>query len=152
MQPNVLVVEDEPINQEGWSKPWPKKAMGDGLLFRERKQGGFWVWIGVRRHSSRSHDAGHGRIKILRREVREGNGHIPVIMQTAMTADADVAEGLRAGAFITLSNRFPPIPYWPSSVRRWRIVANMRKLLREAKRIGQSFRAVSPRPSLLSGL
>ena len=46
-------------------------------------------------------------IEILRRvKQRLDLGHVPVIMQTGMTADVDVLEGLRAGAYYYLTKPF----------------------------------------------
>jgi CheY-like chemotaxis protein len=46
-------------------------------------------------------------IEVLRRmQARSELSHTPVIMQTAMTAAADVAEGLKAGAFYYLTKPF----------------------------------------------
>ncbi len=46
-------------------------------------------------------------IEILRRvKLRSDMMHVPVIMQTAMTADAEVLEGLRAGAYYYLTKPF----------------------------------------------
>lgn len=46
-------------------------------------------------------------IEILRRvKMRPDMMHVPVIMQTGMTADSDVLEGLRAGAYYYLTKPF----------------------------------------------
>jgi len=46
-------------------------------------------------------------IEILRRvKMRADMRHVPVIMQTGMTADADVLEGLQAGAYYYLTKPF----------------------------------------------
>ncbi len=46
-------------------------------------------------------------IEVLRRvKAQPGMLHTPVVMQTGMTADSDIAEGLRAGAFYYLTKPF----------------------------------------------
>ena len=146
MQPNVLVVEDEPINQERLVETLAEEGYGvtassSGNEAWERllESGSAFDVILLDRMMPDMDG-----IEILRRvKSREGTEHIPVIMQTAMTADADVAEGLRAGAFYYLTKPFSAdtlLAIVGAAVEDRR---KHEELLREAKRIGQSFGCLS---------
>jgi len=105
----VLVVDDEPIGRETLAE----NLSYEGYLVVEAESGeAAWRLI----------DEAPGRfdailldrmmpdmdgIEILRRvKMRSDMRHVPVIMQTGMTADADVLEGLQAGAYYYLTKPF----------------------------------------------
>lgn len=105
----VLVVDDEPIGRETLAE----NLSEEGYAVVEADSGAA-AW--------REIDAMPGRfdailldrmmpdmdgIEILRRvKLRPDMAHVPVIMQTGMTADADVLEGLEAGAYYYLTKPF----------------------------------------------
>ena len=110
MQPNVLVVEDEPINQERLVETLAEEGYGVTA-----SSSGSEAWERLLESGSafdvilldRMMPDMDGIESLRRVKSREGTEHIPVIMQTAMTADADVAEGLRAGAFYPKNLSYP---------------------------------------------
>lgn len=142
MPPSVLVVEDEPINQERLVETLAEEgyqvvAASSGGEAWERLQGadaGFDVILLDRMMPDMD------GIEILRRlKAREGWEDVPVIMQTAMTADGDVAEGLRAGAFYYLTKPFSADTLLAIVGAALDDRLEHQELRREAARIGQSF-------------
>ena len=106
---SVLVVDDEPVNRE--------------MLAGNLREEGYDVIEADSGESAwREIDAAHHHfdailldrmmpdmdgIEILRRvKKRADMAHLPVIMQTGMTADAAVLEGLQAGAYYYLTKPF----------------------------------------------
>lgn len=105
----VLVVEDEPINQETLTE-----NLGEEGYETVGVTSGEEAWALIAADPGRFDVILLDRlmpdmdgIEILRRvKAHPGLVHTPVIMQTAMTADAEVAEGLRAGAYYYLTKPF----------------------------------------------
>lgn len=109
MQTCVLVVDDEPIGREMLAE----NLAEEGYLVAEADSGeAAWKLIDA---TPERFDAilldrmmpDMDGIEILRRvKIRPDMMHVPVIMQTGMTADADVLEGLRAGAYYYLTKPY----------------------------------------------
>jgi DNA-binding response OmpR family regulator len=77
-------------------------------------------------------------IEILRRvKQRADMRHVPVIMQTGMTADADVLEGLQAGAYYYLTKPFSADTLLAIVAAATRDYRGHRELEEEVKRQGQ---------------
>ncbi|MDR0777660.1 MAG: response regulator [Azonexus sp.] len=77
-------------------------------------------------------------IEILRRvKQRADMRYVPVIMQTGMTADADVSEGLRAGAYYYLTKPFSADMLLAIVAAATRDYRDHRELEREAERQGR---------------
>jgi len=105
----VLVVDDEPIGRETLAE----NLTEEGYAVVEAESGeAAWKLIDA---TPDRFDAilldrmmpDMDGIEILRRvKMRPDMMHVPVIMQTGMTADADVLEGLRAGAYYYLTKPF----------------------------------------------
>lgn len=105
----VLVVDDEPIGREVMAE----NLMDEGYEVVEADSGeSAWAAIDA---SPQRFDAilldrlmpDMDGIEILRRvKNRPDMMNVPVIMQTGMTADADVLEGLKAGAYYYLTKPF----------------------------------------------
>jgi DNA-binding response OmpR family regulator len=77
-------------------------------------------------------------IEILRRvKQRADMRHVPVIMQTGMTADADVLEGLQAGAYYYLTKPFSADTLLAIVAAATRDYRGHRALEEEVKRQGQ---------------
>ena len=105
----VLVVDDEPIGREILTE----NLVVDGYAVIEAASGeAAWQLIDA---TPARFDAilldrmmpDMDGIEILRRVKRRADmRHVPVIMQTGMTADADVLEGLQAGAYYYLTKPF----------------------------------------------
>lgn len=105
----VLVVEDEPINLEALVE-----NLGDEGYETVSAASGDEAWAMI------AGDPGRFDVILLDRLMPDMDGiqillrvkahprlvHTPVIMQTAMTADSEVAEGLRAGAYYYLTKPF----------------------------------------------
>ncbi len=141
MQSSVLVVEDEPINQERLVETLTEEgyrvvaaASGSEAWERLQEETAYDVILLDRMMPDMD------GIEILRRlKAREGGERVPVIMQTAMNADADVAEGLRAGAFYYLTKPFSAdtlLAIVGAAVEDRR---EHEELRRDAARIGQTF-------------
>ena len=105
----VLVVDDEPIGREMMAE----NLTYDGYLVVEADSGeAAWDLINV--EPTRFHVILLDRlmpdmdgIDVLRRmKARPETMHLPVIMQTGMTADSEVLEGLKAGAYYYLTKPF----------------------------------------------
>lgn len=106
---SVLVVEDEPINQETLLENLSEEGYSV-----EAYDSGEAAWHAI------AADPGRFDVVLLDRLMPDMDGidilrrmkahpslqHTPVIMQTAMAADAEVAEGLRAGAYYYLTKPF----------------------------------------------
>lgn len=105
----ILIVEDEPINQE---------VLADVL-----QEGGYGTTIAATGTAAWEHlsaDPQHFDVVLLDRVMPDMDGievlkrmkaqpalvHTPVIMQTSMTGDIAVAEGLKAGAYYYLTKPF----------------------------------------------
>lgn len=105
----VLVVDDEPIGRETLAE----NLSEEGYLVIEAESGeAAWRLIDAKPERfdaillDRMMPDMDG-IEILRRvKMRPDMMHVPVIMQTGMTADSDVLEGLRAGAYYYLTKPF----------------------------------------------
>jgi DNA-binding response OmpR family regulator len=105
----VLVVDDEPIGREILAE----NLLVEGYAVVEAESGeAAWKLIDA---TPERFDAilldrmmpDMDGIEILRRvKQRADMRHVPVIMQTGMTADADVLEGLQAGAYYYLTKPF----------------------------------------------
>lgn len=105
----VLVVDDEPIGREVMAE----NLSDEGYSVVEADSGeAAWALIDA---APQRFDAilldrlmpDMDGIEILRRvKSRSDMMHVPVIMQTGMTADADVLEGLKAGAYYYLTKPF----------------------------------------------
>lgn len=105
----VLVVDDEPIGREVMAE----NLSDEGYSVVEAASGEMaWALIDA---TPQRFDAilldrlmpDMDGIEILRRvKNRPDMMHVPVIMQTGMTADADVLEGLKAGAYYYLTKPF----------------------------------------------
>lgn len=105
----VLVVDDEPIGRETLAE----NLQEEGYAVVEAESGeAAWALID---QTPGGFDAilldrmmpDMDGIEILRRvKSRSDMMHVPVIMQTGMTADADVLEGLQAGAYYYLTKPF----------------------------------------------
>ena len=109
VQSCVLVVDDEPIGREtlaenlGFEGYRVVEADSGEAAWRliDASPGGFDVILLDRMMPDMD------GIEILRRvKKRTDMAHVPVIMQTGMTADADVLEGLQAGAYYYLTKPF----------------------------------------------
>ena len=102
MQTCVLVVDDEPIGRESLVENLQEE--GYEVLAAEN---GETAWQLIEQFADRFDAILLDRmmpdmdgIEILRRVKQvPALAHVPVIMQTGMTADADVLEGLQAGAY-----------------------------------------------------
>jgi DNA-binding response OmpR family regulator len=105
----VLVVDDEPIGRETLAE----NLSYEGYLVVEAESGET-AWKLIDEAPDRFDAILLDRmmpdmdgIEILRRvKMRSDMRHVPVIMQTGMTADADVLEGLQAGAYYYLTKPF----------------------------------------------
>ena len=105
----VLVVDDEPIGRETLAE----NLSEEGYRVVEAESGeAAWRLIDAKPECfdaillDRMMPDMDG-IEILRRvKMRPDMMHVPVIMQTGMTADSDVLEGLRAGAYYYLTKPF----------------------------------------------
>ena len=105
----ILVVDDEPIGRETLAE----NLSEEGYAVVEAESGeAAWRLIDA---TPERFDAilldrmmpDMDGIEILRRvKLRPDMTHVPVIMQTGMTADADVLEGLQAGAYYYLTKPF----------------------------------------------
>ena len=109
MQTCVLVVDDEPIGRESLVENLQEE--GYEVLAAEN---GETAWQLIEQFADRFEAILLDRmmpdmdgIEILRRVKQvPALAHVPVIMQTGMTADADVLEGLQAGAYYYLTKPF----------------------------------------------
>lgn len=105
----VLVVDDEPIGREVMAE----NLLDEGYEIVEADSGES-AWAAIDATPQRFDAVLLDRlmpdmdgIEILRRvKNRPDMMHVPVIMQTGMTADADVLEGLKAGAYYYLTKPF----------------------------------------------
>jgi len=105
----ILVVDDEPIGRETLAE----NLSEEGYAVVETASGAA-AWREIDAAPERFDAILLDRmmpdmdgIEILRRvKLRPDMAHVPVIMQTGMTADADVLEGLRAGAYYYLTKPF----------------------------------------------
>jgi DNA-binding response OmpR family regulator len=105
----VLVVDDEPIGREMLAE----NLIEEGYAVLEADSGES-AWKQIDENPGRFDAILLDRmmpdmdgIEILRRvKMRPDMMHVPVIMQTGMTADADVLEGLQAGAYYYLTKPF----------------------------------------------
>jgi DNA-binding response OmpR family regulator len=105
----ILVVDDEPIGRETLAE----NLSEEGYAVVEADSGeAAWREIDL---APERFDAilldrmmpDMDGIEILRRvKLRPDMAHVPVIMQTGMTADSDVLEGLQAGAYYYLTKPF----------------------------------------------
>lgn len=105
----VLVVDDEPIGREMMAE----NLTYEGYLVVEADSGEA-AWDLIDAEPARFHVILLDRlmpdmdgIDVLRRmKARPETMHLPVIMQTGMTADSEVLEGLKAGAYYYLTKPF----------------------------------------------
>lgn len=105
----ILVVDDEPISLD----TMVENLVEEGYEVVSATSGGE-AWQRIESEAGRFDTILLDRmmpdmdgIEVLRRvKSQPGMLHLPVIMQTGMTADSDVAEGLRAGAFYYLTKPF----------------------------------------------
>jgi len=105
----VLVVDDEPIGREMMAE----NLAYEGYLVVEADSGEA-AWALIDAEPARFHVilldrlmADMDGIDVLRRmKARPETMHLPVIMQTGMTADSEVLEGLKAGAYYYLTKPF----------------------------------------------
>lgn len=105
----ILVVDDEPIGRE----TLVENLTEEGYVVVEADSGAA-AWREIDAAPERFDAILLDRmmpdmdgIEILRRvKLRPDMAHVPVIMQTGMTADADVLEGLQAGAYYYLTKPF----------------------------------------------
>ena len=105
----VLVVDDEPIGREMIAE----NLTYEGYLVVEADSGEA-AWDLIDAEPARFHVILLDRlmpdmdgIDVLRRmKARPETMHLPVIMQTGMTADSEVLEGLKAGAYYYLTKPF----------------------------------------------
>ena len=105
----VLVVDDEPIGREMMAE----NLTYEGYLVVEADSGEA-AWDLINAEPTRFHVILLDRlmpdmdgIDVLRRmKARPETMHLPVIMQTGMTADSEVLEGLKAGAYYYLTKPF----------------------------------------------
>lgn len=110
-QPLLLVVEDEPINRE--------------ILVDTLRENGYATitavtgneaWQAITAQRDRLDAILLDRLLpdmdalglLLRLKAEPDMTHLPVIMQTSMSAESDIADGLKAGAFYYLTKPFPP--------------------------------------------
>lgn len=110
-QPLLLVVEDEPINRE--------------ILVDTLRENGYATitavtgteaWEAIQSQRERLDAILLDRLLpdmdalslLVRLKAEPQMTHLPVIMQTSMSAEADIADGLKAGAFYYLTKPFPP--------------------------------------------
>jgi len=136
----VLVVDDEPIGRETLAE----NLSFEGYQVVEADSGeAAWKLIDA---SPERFDAilldrmmpDMDGIEILRRvKQRSDMTHVPVIMQTGMTADADVLEGLQAGAYYYLTKPFSADTLLAIVAAATRDFRGHRELEEEVKRQGR---------------
>lgn len=136
----VLVVDDEPIGREILAE----NLAVEGYVVVEAESGeAAWKLIDA---TPERFDAilldrmmpDMDGIEILRRvKQRADMRHVPVIMQTGMTADADVLEGLQAGAYYYLTKPFSADTLLAIVAAATRDYRGHRELEDEVKRQGQ---------------
>jgi DNA-binding response OmpR family regulator len=137
----VLVVDDEPVSRELLAE----NLRCEGYRVVEAASGQFaWHLIDTR---GGEFDAilldrmmpDMDGIEVLRR-VKESPSvrHLPVIMQTGMTNDADILEGLRAGAYYYLTKPFSADTLLAIVAAATRDYRGHRELAEEVRRQGQS--------------
>lgn len=136
----VLVVDDEPIGREILAE----NLLVEGYSVVEAESGeAAWKLID---ETPERFDAilldrmmpDMDGIEILRRvKQRADMRHVPVIMQTGMTADADVLEGLQAGAYYYLTKPFSADTLLAIVAAATRDYRGHRELEEEVKRQGR---------------
>lgn len=140
-QSRVLVVDDEPIGREMLVE---NLVLEDYRVFEADTGEAAWRLI----------EENHGRfdailldrvlpdmdgIEILRRvKLRPDMRHVPIIMQTGMTAESDVRQGLQAGAYYYLTKPFSADTLLGIVSAAVRDFHGRRELLEEARRQGSS--------------
>lgn len=136
----VLVVDDEPIGRETLAE----NLTLEGYLVVEADSGeAAWKQIDA---TPERFDAilldrmmpDMDGIEILRRvKLRSDMRHVPVIMQTGMTADTEVLEGLQAGAYYYLTKPFSADTLLAIVAAATRDYRGHKELEEEVKRQGQ---------------
>lgn len=142
----VLVVDDEPIGREILAENLAVE--GYGVVEAESGEA---AWQLIDASPERFEAILLDRmmpdmdgIEILRRvKQRADMRHVPVIMQTGMTADADVLEGLQAGAYYYLTKPFSADTLLAIVAAATRDYRGHRELEAEVKRQGQILSCLS---------
>lgn len=109
-QPLLLVVEDEPINLEILTSTL--RDSGYAILSATT---GADAWSLIRSHQERIDAILLDRLLpdmdslnlLVKLKTDIGLTHVPVIMQTSLSSEQDVADGLKAGAYYYLVKPFP---------------------------------------------
>ena len=137
----ILVVDDEPIGRETLAE----NLSEEGYAVVEADSGeAAWREIdsGPERFDAILLDRmmpDMDGIEILRRvKLRPDMAHVPVIMQTGMTADSDVLEGLQAGAYYYLTKPFSADTLLAIVAAATRDYRGHKELADEVKRQGRS--------------
>lgn len=139
--PLLLVVEDEPVSRE--------------LLVSLLQEGGYAyltagtgaaAWQAITHHRDEIDAILLDRMLpdmdalslLVRLKADPGLLHVPVIMQTSLSSEADIADGLRAGAYYYLTKPFPPdtlLAIVRSALQDRRDYLELRRNLQQAHRI-----------------
>jgi DNA-binding response OmpR family regulator len=140
-KPILLVVEDEPISLE---------ILVDTLHHNGYETitagTGAQAWEEIGKNHSRLDGILLDRLlpdmdslNLLQRLKADNNlVHVPVIMQTSMSSDADIADGMRAGAYYYLTKPFAPetlLAIVRAAVQDWRDYVDLQQSLRRTRSI-----------------
>lgn len=137
VSPLILVVEDEPIGME--LLLGELRAHGYTTLAAET---GAEAWGMIERHRDKLDAILLDRLlpdmdslNLLHRMKRDARlAHVPVIMQTSLDGEADIADGMRAGAYYYLTKPFEPanmLAIVRAAVRDWNDYLQLKHELRQ---------------------
>lgn len=140
-KPLLLVVEDEPINRE---------VLVDTLSTHGYSTitaaTGAIAWQLIKEYRDRLDAILLDRLlpdmdslELLKRMKADASlVHVPVIMQTSLSAETDIADGLKAGAYYYLTKPYPPemlLSIVRTAVRDWRDYLELQHSLRQTRSI-----------------
>lgn len=140
-KPLLLVVEDEPINREVLVDTLSNN--GYAVITAET---GVLAWQLIEKYLERLDAILLDRLlpdmdslELLKRMKADASlVHVPVIMQTSLSTEADIADGLKAGAYYYLTKPYPPemlLSIVRTAVRDWRDYLELQHSLRQTRSI-----------------